>query len=70
MGYGAAFDLVHNSPEVQSVMLADFDAAKAEEAAGRIGTSRIEARQVDASNYSDVVSLMTGHEVNWEPTKA
>ena len=62
MGYGAAFDLVHNSPEVQRVTLADFDAAKAEEAAGRIGTSSIEARQVDASNFTDVVDLMRGHD--------
>jgi len=25
MGYGAAYDLVHNSPEVEAVTIADFD---------------------------------------------
>ena len=62
MGYGAAFDLVHNSPDVQNVTIADFDVAKAEEAAAKIGTSRIEPRQVDASNYDDVVNLMKGQD--------
>ena len=62
MGYGAAFDLVHNSPGVEAVTIADFDIGKAERAAEKIGTSRIEARRVDASNYSDIVALFTGHD--------
>jgi lysine 6-dehydrogenase len=62
MGYGAAFDLVHNSPEVESVTVADLDSKKAEEVAGKIGTSRIEHRQVDTSNYDDVVALMSEHD--------
>ena len=62
MGYGAAFDLVHNSPEVQSVTVADFDLAKAQECAANVGTDRITARQIDASNYAEVVELMRGHD--------
>lgn len=62
MGYGAAFDLVHNSPGVERVTVADFDLKKAEEAAERVGTSRIDAHHVDAANYSDVVALMRGHD--------
>ena len=62
MGYGAAFDLVHNSPGVEAVTIADFDLKKAEQAAENVGTSRINARQVDASNYSDVTPLMAGHD--------
>src|SRR5687768_9041911 len=62
MGYGAAFDLVHNSPGVEAVTIADFDLAKAEQAAEKIGTSRIDARRVDASNYSDIVALFTGYD--------
>jgi lysine 6-dehydrogenase len=62
MGYGAAFDLVHNSPEVQSVTVADFDLAKAKECAARVGTNRITASQIDASNYAEVVALMRGHD--------
>ena len=62
MGYGAAFDLVHNSPGVEAVTIADFDLGKAGQAAEKIGTPRIEARRVDASNYSDIVALFTGHD--------
>ena len=51
MGYGAAFDLVHNSPDVEAVTVADFHLEKAEDVAGKVGTSRIDARQIDASNY-------------------
>lgn len=62
MGYGAAYDLVHNSPDVQGVTVADFDLKKAEKVAEKVGTSRIDAHHVDASNYSDVVALMKGHD--------
>ena len=62
MGYGAAFDLVHNSPGVEAVTIADFDLGKAEQAAEKIGTSRINARRVDASIYSEIVALFTGHD--------
>lgn len=62
MGYGAAFDLVHNSPDVEGVTIADFDLKKAEDVAEKVGTSRIDAHHVDASNYSDVVTLMKGHD--------
>lgn len=62
MGHGAAFDLVHNSPDVESVTVADFDLQKATDVATGVGTSRIEAKQIDASNYDDVVALMRGHD--------
>ena len=62
MGHGAVFDLIHNSPGVESVTVADFDLAKAETVADSVGTSRVEARQIDASNYADVVELMRGHD--------
>ena len=62
MGYGAAFDLIHNSPAVTSVTVADFDHQKAEDVAAKVGTDRISARQVDASFYDDVVPLMRGHD--------
>jgi lysine 6-dehydrogenase len=61
MGLGAAFDLVHNSPDVESVTIADFDLKKAEDVAAKVGTSRIEPKQIDAGNYDDVVALMRGH---------
>ena len=62
MGHGAVFDLIHNSPDVERVTVADFDLKKAETVAEAVGTSRVEARQIDASNYSDVVALMHGHD--------
>lgn len=62
MGYGAAFDLVHNSPDVESVTVADFDLKKAEDVASKVGTSRIEAKQIDAGKYDDAVALMRGHD--------
>ncbi len=62
MGYGAAYDLVHNSPEVEAVTIADFDLKKAEQAVEDIGTSRVVPRRVDAAIQSDIASLMSGHD--------
>ena len=62
MGHGAVFDLIHNSPAVERVTVADFDLKKAEAVASAVGTSRVDARQIDASNYDDVVKLMRGRD--------
>ena len=62
MGHGAVFDLIHNSRDVERVTVADFDLKKAEAVAEAVGTSRVDARHVDASNYSDVANLMQGHD--------
>src|SRR4030095_16332477 len=62
MGYGAAFDLIHNSPGVEAVTIADFHSDKAEEAASKVGTSRISAVKIDAGNYAEVVELFRGHD--------
>lgn len=62
MGHGAAFDLVHNSPGVEQVTVADADLKKAEAVAEAVGTSRIDAHHVDAANHSDIARLMAGHD--------
>ncbi len=62
MGHGAVFDLIHNSPGVERVTVADFDLKKAAAVAEAVGTSRVDAHHVDASNYSDVVALMGDHD--------
>ncbi|MBL8124490.1 MAG: saccharopine dehydrogenase NADP-binding domain-containing protein [Pyrinomonadaceae bacterium] len=62
MGHGAAFDLIHNSPGVESVTVADFDLKKAEAVAEQVGTDRITAHHVDAGNQSDVARLMAHHD--------
>jgi lysine 6-dehydrogenase len=62
MGHGAVYDLVHNSPEVEAVTVADFDLAKAEEVAAKIGSEKVSAKSIDVSNYSDAVELMREHD--------
>ena len=62
MGHGAVFDLIHNSPDVESVTVVDFELAKAEAVAKAVGSERVTARQIDAGNYSEAVELMRGHD--------
>jgi lysine 6-dehydrogenase len=62
MGHGAVYDLIHNSPQVESVTVADFDFKKAEKIAEAVGTTRVRAHHIDVSNYSDVVGLMKSHD--------
>lgn len=62
MGHGAVFDLIHNSPNVERVTVADFDLEKAKAVASSVGTDRVEAKQIDAANYSDIVDLFRGHD--------
>ncbi len=61
MGHGAVFDLIHNSPAVESVTVADFDFSKAEAVAAAVG-GNVTAKQIDASNYADIVELFRGHD--------
>lgn len=62
MGHGAVFDLIHNSPDVERVTVADFDVKNAATVAEAVGTSRVDVRHVDAENISDVTELMRGHD--------
>jgi lysine 6-dehydrogenase len=62
MGHGAVFDLAHNSPEVDSITIADADFAKAEQVAALVSNSKITARQLDVSDYGKTVSVMRGHD--------
>jgi lysine 6-dehydrogenase len=62
MGHGAVYDLVHNSPDVELVTVADVDLKKAEAIAEAVGTPRIDAHHIDVANYSDVVALMSGQD--------
>jgi lysine 6-dehydrogenase len=62
MGYGAVYDLVHNSPDVESVTVADFDLKKAEETAEKISGAKVTPHHLDAANYADVAALMRGHD--------
>ena len=62
MGHGAVYDLIHNSPDVEAVTVADFDLAKAEEVAAKVGSGKVSAKQIDVSNYAGVVELMREHD--------
>lgn len=62
MGHGAVYDLVHNSPDVEAVTVADFHLDKAAEVAEKVGTEKVSAKQIDCSNYEAVVELMRGHD--------
>ena len=62
MGHGAVFDLIHNSPDVERVTVADYDGSAAEAVAASVGTSRVEPQQVDAANINDITALMNGHD--------
>jgi lysine 6-dehydrogenase len=62
MGHGAVYDLIHNSPQVESVTVADFDLKKADAIVKAVGTDRVIAHHIDVSNYSDVVDLMKNHD--------
>jgi lysine 6-dehydrogenase len=62
MGHGAVFDLIHNSPDVERVTVADFDVKKAEAVAEAVGTTRVHVSEVDADNISAVTELMRGHD--------
>jgi lysine 6-dehydrogenase len=62
MGYGAVYDLVHNSPDVERVTVADFHLNKAEAVAAAVGDSKVDARQIDTSDYADSLDLMRGHD--------
>ena len=62
MGHGAVFDLVHNSPDVEQVTVADQDIKRAEAVAEAVGGSRVDAKHIDVANIYDVSKLMMGHE--------
>lgn len=62
MGYGAVFDLIYNSPEVELVTLADCDAAKLEKIAVQISSPKLRIKRIDVSNYADVVLVMREHD--------
>jgi lysine 6-dehydrogenase len=62
MGYGAVYDLVHNSPDVESVTVADFHLDKAEAVAIGVGTSKVDARHIDTSDHAASLELMHGHD--------
>lgn len=62
MGLGAAFDLAHNSPDVDSVTVADLDLEKTRAVAAAVGSVKVKAVRADASDYAQMAELMRSHQ--------
>jgi lysine 6-dehydrogenase len=62
MGLGAAYDLAHNSPDVQTVTVADVDAERARAVASAVGSEKLAPVQVDVNDQARTVALMRGHD--------
>jgi lysine 6-dehydrogenase len=62
MGHGAVYDLVHNSPAVSAVTVADFALEKAAAVAERVGGAKVTPRRIDVADYAAVVDLMRPHD--------
>lgn len=61
MGLGACYDLV-NSPEVESVTVADLDPLRTEAIASRLASPKLLVRRVDVTDLVRVVELMHSHD--------
>jgi lysine 6-dehydrogenase len=62
MGLGAAYDLAHNSRDVESVTVADVDEGRARAVAETLKSERVRPAQVDVADGARVVELMRGHD--------
>ena len=62
MGFGAAYDLAHNSPEVAEITVADSDISKAEAVVRKTNSSKVSAVQLDVSKYEKTVAVMDNHD--------
>jgi lysine 6-dehydrogenase len=62
MGHGAVYDLVHNSPAVSAVTVADFALEKATAVAERVGGAKVTPRRIDVADYAAVADLMRPHD--------
>jgi len=62
MGLGAAYDLAHNSPDVQSVTVADVDEGRARAVCETVGSAKLTPAQIDVEDHGRAVALMRGHD--------
>ncbi len=62
MGFGAVYDLAHNSPEVDTVTVADNDLEKAEAVAKNVNSPKVSPLELDVSDFSETLSVMDKHD--------
>lgn len=61
MGFGAVYDLAHNST-VEAITVADVNGEAARAVAEKVGSGRVTARQIDVMDYEKTVGLLRGHD--------
>jgi lysine 6-dehydrogenase len=62
MGFGAVFDLIRNSDDVELVTVADADQSKLDEVSSKIDSPKLKTERLDVSKYEATVSLMNRHD--------
>lgn len=62
MGFGAVYDLVHHTPEAESVTVADADADRAAKTAAGIGSPKVSAIRLDVADYERTYDVMESHD--------
>ncbi|HYP01518.1 MAG TPA: saccharopine dehydrogenase C-terminal domain-containing protein [Pyrinomonadaceae bacterium] len=62
MGLGAAYDLAHNSTDVEAVTVADLDLERARAVTATVGSAKLSPAQIDVNDAGEVVRLMRGHD--------
>lgn len=62
MGFGAVYDLIHNSPEVSAVTVADADFEKAESISKTINSPKLSAIELDVSDSEKTAEIMRDHD--------
>ena len=62
MGHGTVFNLLYNSPEIESVTVADYDFEKVKNLSRQINNHKLQVKQLDVSNFSNVSALMREHD--------
>ncbi|HXI12193.1 MAG TPA: saccharopine dehydrogenase C-terminal domain-containing protein [Thermoanaerobaculia bacterium] len=61
MGFGASWDLIHNSP-VDHVTVADVDPARLAELEAKVGSSKLTIQRADVEDRETTLALMKGHD--------
>ncbi|MEZ5306251.1 MAG: saccharopine dehydrogenase C-terminal domain-containing protein [Pyrinomonadaceae bacterium] len=62
MGFGAVFDLIHNSPDVERVAVADSDPVRLAEIEAKIGSNKLVTERLDVSKYEQTSALMADYD--------
>lgn len=62
MGLGAVYDLAHNSPDVETITVADLRLKNAQEVAEAVNSPKVAAIELDVSDFSKTLAAMETHD--------